>query len=229
MATASSSDVRSASATWRSHDLATMQATGAPASTRLARTLVVLRLDARPPRRAEGHQRRRAELQLLLGPGEELDVLRVGAGPAALDEGDAEVVELLGHPQLVVDRERQPLLLAAVAQDGVEDVDRLGQVGHDVVVARARAVARAAVGVACPLRRGLSAFGSCRISRHGPAIPCTGRPRRAPWRSRSAGLLGDLPGRAGADRRGRRRRGSAPPRPPCRSGTPRRPGRGRCG
>ena len=38
MATASSSDVRSASATWRSHDLATMQATGAPASIRLART-----------------------------------------------------------------------------------------------------------------------------------------------------------------------------------------------
>ena len=38
MATASSRDVRSASATWRSHDLATMQATGAPASRRLAST-----------------------------------------------------------------------------------------------------------------------------------------------------------------------------------------------
>ena len=38
MATASSSDVRSASATWRSQDLATMQATGAPASMRLANT-----------------------------------------------------------------------------------------------------------------------------------------------------------------------------------------------
>ena len=38
MATASSRDVRRASATWRSQALATMQATGAPASTRLART-----------------------------------------------------------------------------------------------------------------------------------------------------------------------------------------------
>ena len=38
MATASSSEVRSASATWRSQVLATMQATGAPASMRLART-----------------------------------------------------------------------------------------------------------------------------------------------------------------------------------------------
>ena len=38
MATASSSDVRSASATWRSQDFATMQATGAPASIRLAST-----------------------------------------------------------------------------------------------------------------------------------------------------------------------------------------------
>ena len=41
MATASSREVRRASATWRSHDLATMQATGAPASTRLARTASV--------------------------------------------------------------------------------------------------------------------------------------------------------------------------------------------
>ena len=66
-------------------------------------------------------------VQLGRGPGEELLVLGVGPGPAALDEGDAEVVELLGHPQLVVDGERQALLLGAVAQGGVEDVDRLGQ------------------------------------------------------------------------------------------------------
>ena len=36
----------------------------------------------------------------------------------------AEVVELLGDPQLVLDGERQALLLAAVAQGGVVDVDR---------------------------------------------------------------------------------------------------------
>ena len=62
------------------------------------------------------------------------------------------MIELLGHPELVVDGERQPLLLAAVAQDGVEDVDRLGQLGH-VEVVRVGAVTvrvrmgRAAVGV----------------------------------------------------------------------------------
>ena len=44
------------------------------------------------------------------------------------------MVELLGHPQLVVDREGQALLLAAVAQDGVEDVDGLGQLGDGEVV-----------------------------------------------------------------------------------------------
>ena len=130
MATASSSDVRSASATWRSHDLATMQTTGAPASTRLASTASSSGLT--PARRVEPKATSVAvaERQLLLGPGEELDVLGVGAGPASLDEGDPEVVELLGHPELVVDRERQALLLAAVAQDGVEDVDRLGKLGQ---------------------------------------------------------------------------------------------------
>ena len=50
----------------------------------------------------------------LLGPLEELVVLGVGAGPPALDVADAEVVELLGDAELVVDRQRQPFLLAAV-------------------------------------------------------------------------------------------------------------------
>ena len=89
MATASSSEVRSASATWRSHDLATMQATGAPASTRLARTASVSGFT--PARRVDPKATSVAvlERQLLLGPGEELDVLGVGPGPAALDVGDA--------------------------------------------------------------------------------------------------------------------------------------------
>ena len=63
------------------------------------------------------------ELQLGRGPGEELDVLRVGAGPAALDEVHAEEVELLGDAQLVVDRRRHALDLQAVAQRRVEDLD----------------------------------------------------------------------------------------------------------
>ena len=91
-----------------------------------------------PARRVEPKATRvaRARVQLLRGPGEELGVLRVGAGPAALDERHPEVVELLGHPELVVDGQGQALLLGAVAQGGVEDVDRVGQVGQVEVVAR---------------------------------------------------------------------------------------------
>ena len=223
MATASSSEVRSASATWRSHDLATMQATGAPGFDEVGQDLVVLRLDAGPARRAEGDQRRGVERELLLGPGEELDVLGVGAGPAALDVGDAEMVELLGHAQLVVDRERQPLLLAAVAQDRVEDVDRLGELGHHVVV-RVRGVA---VGVrVLARRRGRGSSVSVDIVQ--PFLVLVDLAADG-GEVGLLDLLGDRPGLARADRRGRRRRGSAPPRPPCRSGTPRRPGTGRCG
>ena len=61
-------------------------------------------------------------MQLVSGAGEEFDVLRVGAGPAALDEVDAEVVELLSDPQLVVDGRRHALHLEAVPQGGVEDL-----------------------------------------------------------------------------------------------------------
>ena len=102
------------------------------------------------PGRAEGHQRGRGQAQLGRGPGEELLVLGVGAGPSALDEGHAEVVELLGHPQLVVDGERQPLLLRAVAQRGVEDVDGLGQDREVEAVARRAVVV---VAPACRRRR----------------------------------------------------------------------------
>jgi hypothetical protein len=79
---------------------------------------------ARPPGRTESNERRRLQLQLALGgPTEELVILRVGARPSTFDVRDAEVVELLGNPQLVVDGERQPLALAAVAERRVVDVD----------------------------------------------------------------------------------------------------------
>ena len=87
---------------------------------------VGLRLHARPPGGTERHQGGAGQRQFLLGPGKEFDVLGIRPGPATLDEGDTEVVELLGHPKLVVDGERQALLLAAVPQNGVEDVDGLG-------------------------------------------------------------------------------------------------------
>ena len=101
----------------------------------VAERLVVLGPHAGPPGGAEGHQRGPLEVQLLRGPGEELGVLRVGPRPSALDEGHPEVVELLGHPELVVHGQRQALLLGPVPQGGVEHVHRVGQGGQVEVVA----------------------------------------------------------------------------------------------
>jgi len=88
---------------------------------------VVLGPDTGTPGRAECHQRGPGQAELLRGAGEELGVLGVGAGPATLDEGHSQVVELLGHPQLVVDGQRQTLLLGPVPQRRVEHVHRAGQ------------------------------------------------------------------------------------------------------
>ena len=71
----------------------------------------------------------------LAGPGEELDVLGVGARPTALDELDAEDVELLGDAQLVLDGGGHPLDLQAVAKCRVEDLDRRRCGGHRALVA----------------------------------------------------------------------------------------------
>jgi len=59
------------------------------------------------------------------GPGEELGVAGVGAGPAALDEAHPEVVQVPCDGQLVGDGEVDALALGAVAQGGVEDVERV--------------------------------------------------------------------------------------------------------
>ena len=67
---------------------------------------VVVDLAARPTRRAERDERARRQVELAGGAGEELDVLRVGARPAAFDVVHAEEVELLGDAQLVLDRRR---------------------------------------------------------------------------------------------------------------------------
>ena len=55
--------------------------------------------------------------------GEQLRVGRVGAGIAALDIVDAEVVEHARDGQLVVEREIDAVGLRAVAQRGVEEVE----------------------------------------------------------------------------------------------------------
>ncbi len=83
---------------------------------------VVVHLALHPPCRPEGDERGRVEPQLGARPPEELLVLGIGAGPSALDEVDAEVVELLGDTKLVVDAERDPFYLGAVAQRRVEDL-----------------------------------------------------------------------------------------------------------
>ena len=64
----------------------------------------------------------------LAGRREELDVLGVGARPAALDEGHAVLVEHARDAQLVRERERDVLALGAVAEGRVVEDDRL--VGH---------------------------------------------------------------------------------------------------
>ena len=63
------------------------------------------------------------QLELGAGAGEELGVLGQGAGPAALDEADPDLVEQPGDGQLVGDGVADPLALGAVAQRGVEDVE----------------------------------------------------------------------------------------------------------
>ena len=77
---------------------------------------------------AERREPRVAQVQLRSRTAEELGVLGVRARPAALDVADPEPVELLGDAQLVGDREVEPLLLGAVAQRGVVDVERAVQV-----------------------------------------------------------------------------------------------------
>ena len=78
--------------------------------------------DVLAPRRSERCEPRVRE-RPVLRLGEELDVPRVRAGPAALDVVHAEGVEPVGDPQLVGDRERDAVPLRAVAQRGVVDLD----------------------------------------------------------------------------------------------------------
>ena len=99
-----------------------------------AQGLILLGFGPRAARRAEGHQGRGLEGQLRGEPTEELGVLWIGTRPAALDVGHAEVVELLGHLDLVLDGQRKTLLLGAVTQDRVEDVDLRRDLGEVVVV-----------------------------------------------------------------------------------------------
>ena len=126
----SSSVVRSASSTCRSWHLATRVTTGAPGvHAARATSGSSAAVDAGPAGRAERRQRRVLEVELVLRAPEELGVLGVRARPAALDEPDAEVVEVPRDGQLVGDREVEPLLLGAVAQRRVVDVQAVDVAG----------------------------------------------------------------------------------------------------
>src|SRR5699024_8175011 len=84
---------------------------------------ILLHRDARLAGRAEGREPGVMQLELTGGAGEELRVPRDGTGPPALDVGDAELVEMPGDGELVGDRQREALLLGAVAQRGVVEVE----------------------------------------------------------------------------------------------------------
>jgi hypothetical protein len=92
-----------------------------------------LRVVRRPqPGLAGGTERRELgvlQVEVLGGPLEELGVLRHGAGPAALDEADAELVQQRDDRQLVRDGQVDALLLRAITQGGVVHVERRGAHG----------------------------------------------------------------------------------------------------
>src|SRR4029077_9501101 len=77
------------------------------------------------------------------GGREELDVLRVGAGPAAFDVGHPELVEHPRHAQLVGQREGDVLALRAVTQGRVVEDDR--RVAHAATPAAASSASTTAV------------------------------------------------------------------------------------
>ena len=122
----SSSVVRSARSTCPVCDLATRVTTCAWLSSSAAHQRVAVGAATGPTGGPERGERRVAQGEVAGRTGEELGVLGVGPGPAALDEADAQLVEVRGDGELVGHGEVQPLLLRAVAQRRVVDVE----VGH---------------------------------------------------------------------------------------------------
>src|SRR5690606_11849182 len=117
---------------------------------------------------AERREQRMAPLPVT-GALEELGVLRVGARPTALDEGDPELVQALRDPELVHHRVGDAFTLAAVAQGGVVNRDP----AH-VSITRLRHILR--------LHRVIRSHRALR--RAGPPHPAAGAWRRG---SRAAG------------------------------------------
>ena len=74
---------------------------------------------------AEGDQLRMREREFVLRSCEELGVFGQGAGPSALDEANAVVIEQSRHREFVDDRVRDALALGTIAQGRVVDVKRV--------------------------------------------------------------------------------------------------------
>jgi len=107
-----------------------------------AQVLVVRGRHALACGHTEGDQLGVAEALALHAP-EELDLLGVRRGEAALDEVDAELVQLERDAHLLVHRDRHAFLLHAVAQGGVVQL-------HALLVQRVLPSARRRDGVSLP-------------------------------------------------------------------------------
>ena len=116
------------------HDLLQVQAPGLPHERAHRREAVgqdlqcrvVLGAQAAPPGHAEGGDL--GVLEALAGEQlEQLELLGVGAREAGLDQVDAELVERVRDPHLLVRRQRHALTLHPITQGGVVDLD-LGHV-----------------------------------------------------------------------------------------------------
>src|ERR1700722_1714962 len=83
------------------------------------------RLYAGAAGRAEGGDPRMAELEPF-NLFEEGGVALVRAGPSALDIVDAQIIETFGNLELVVDRKRNVLALASIAQGRVINLNFFG-------------------------------------------------------------------------------------------------------
>ena len=131
MARFSSVLVRSTSTTCRSHALPTRVMIGAIESRSVRSCRSSWAIMPGPSRRAERGQGRVAQ-RVVLHRREELGVGRIRARPAALDDGHAERVEVVGDAQLVGHREVDADALRTVAQCRVVDLE-----AHDAAPLRA--------------------------------------------------------------------------------------------
>ncbi len=75
---------------------------------------------------------------LLRSEREELGVARVRAGPASLDEGEADLVELVQDAEAIVDRIAQVGALGTVTEGRVVELDGPLRVAHDVAPSTTR-------------------------------------------------------------------------------------------